>query len=145
MEMKEAASMKALKRYQGDMEELQTQHDELLRSKMAVSACLTTPNTTVSLSLSLQLESQLSDQLKEKSDLESRLEEEQDEVEQMVTKQRHHISQISGLQQQLTDTNFLVEELQESKHSLENKVLTPPAVATACVCALYRYLNWSRK
>ena len=35
--MKEAASMKALKRYQGDMEELQTQHDELLRSKMAVS------------------------------------------------------------------------------------------------------------
>lgn len=61
--------------------------------------------------------------MKEKSDLESRLEEEQDEVEQLVTKQRHHISQISGLQQQLTDANFLVEELQESKHSLENKVI----------------------
>ena len=67
--------------------------------------------------------------MKEKSDLESRLEEEQDEVEQLVTKQRHHISQISGLQQQLTDSNFLVEELQESKHSLENKVQYVPQPA----------------
>ena len=102
LELREIASVKSMKRLQGDMEELQIQHDDVIRSKIA-------------------LESQLNDLQKERSDLESRLEE-QDEVEQLVSKQRYHISQLNTVQQQLNDANYLVEELQESKHSQENKI-----------------------
>lgn len=54
-------------------------------------------------------------------------------MEQLVTKQRHYISQISTLQQQLSESNYQVEELQETKHSLETKVI---GQYRSCVCAL---------
>ena len=60
--------------------------------------------------------------MREKSDLETRLEEEQDEIEQLMSKQRHLVSQQGSLQSQLSDANFQIEELQDTKHSLENKV-----------------------
>ena len=59
---------------------------------------------------------------REKSDLESRVEEEQDEVEQLVTKQRHNISQLGNVQHQLAEANFKIEELDEEKQSMETKV-----------------------
>ena len=40
-------------------------------------------------------------------------------------KQQTHISQISAMQSQLTESNLQVEELQETKRSLESKVQFP--------------------
>lgn len=40
-------------------------------------------------------------------------------------KQQTHISQISAMQSQLTESNLQVEELQEIKRSLESKVQFP--------------------
>ena len=64
----------------------------------------------------------MSELQREKSDLESRLEEEQDEVEQLLAKQRQSISQLGNVQHQLSEANFKVEELEQDKQSLENKV-----------------------
>ena len=64
----------------------------------------------------------MSELQREKSDLESRLEEEQDEVEQLLAKQRHSISQLGNVQHQLSEANFKVEELEQDKQSFENKV-----------------------
>lgn len=65
-----------------------------------------------------------------KSDLEARLEEEQDEIEQLTGKQRHHISQITALQQQLTESSYEIEELQDTKQSSDNKVI----IDSLCCC-----------
>ena len=70
----------------------------------------------------LQLDSRVTELSREKSDLETRVEEEQDEIEELMGKQRTHISQISGMQSQLTESNLQVEELQEAKQTLESKV-----------------------
>ena len=68
-ELREATAVKAQKRLQSDMDELQAQYDEVSRLK-------------------IEIELQVTELQREKSDLESRLEEEQDEVEQLVAKQR---------------------------------------------------------
>ena len=57
-----------------------------------------------------------------KTELESRLEEDQDEIEELLEKQRLHISQSATLTSQLAEANFQVEELTETKDSLEAKV-----------------------
>lgn len=54
--------------------------------------------------------------------MESRIEEDQDEIEELLEKQRTHISQVSTVQSQLAEANFQVEELTETKASLESKV-----------------------
>ena len=78
-----------------------------------------------------QLESRVSDVSREKDDLESRIEEDQDEIEELLDKQRSHISQISSLQSQSTEANLQVQDLQETKLSLESKVV--------CVHVLFLY------
>lgn len=57
-----------------------------------------------------------------KDDLETRIEEDQDEIEELLEKQRTHISQTSSLQSQLAEVTFQVEELSEAKAGLESKV-----------------------
>lgn len=57
-----------------------------------------------------------------KEELESRIEEDQDEIEELLEKQRTHISQVSSIQSQLAEANFQVEDLSESKASMESKV-----------------------
>ena len=68
------------------------------------------------------METHVGELQREKCDLETRLEEEQDVVEQLTTKQRHSITQIGSLQQQLTEANFQIEDLQGTKQTLESKV-----------------------
>lgn len=68
------------------------------------------------------METHVSDLQREKGDLETRLEEEQDVVEQLTTKQRHSITQVGSLQQQLTEASFQIEDLQGTKQTLESKV-----------------------
>ena len=68
------------------------------------------------------METHVSDLQHEKGDLETRLEEEQDVVEQLTTKQRHSITQVGSLQQQLTEASFQIEDLQGTKQTLESKV-----------------------
>ena len=43
-------------------------------------------------------------------------------MEQLVAKQRQNISQLGNVQHQLTEANYKIEELEESKHTLETKV-----------------------
>ena len=54
--------------------------------------------------------------------MEARLEEEQDEIEELTGKQRQHISQIATIQQQLTESSYEIEELQDAKQASEKKV-----------------------
>ena len=70
-----------------------------------------------------QLDARVSEFSREKSDLESRVEEDQDEIDELLEKQRSHISQMSTLQSQLADANIQIEELQEHKLQLEGKVM----------------------
>lgn len=77
---------------------------------------------TCPLCLFPQLEARVSDLSREKNDLESRIEEDQDEIEELLDKQRSHISQISSVQSQITDATLQVTELQEVKQTLEGKV-----------------------
>ena len=70
----------------------------------------------------LQLDSRVTELSREKSDLETRVEEDQDEIEELMGKQRTHISQMSAMQSQLTEANLQVEELHEAKQALEAKV-----------------------
>ncbi len=70
----------------------------------------------------VQLDSRVSELSRDKSDLESRLEEDQDEIEELLEKQRSHITQTSFLQSQLTEAHTQVEELQEAKQHMEGKV-----------------------
>ena len=59
---------------------------------------------------------------REKNDLESRMEEDQDEIEELLEKQRSHISQTTSLQSQLTEANVQVDDLEDTKQTLEAKV-----------------------
>lgn len=59
---------------------------------------------------------------REKNDLESRMEEDQDEIEELLEKQRSHISQTTSLQTQLTEANMQVDDLEDTKQTLEAKV-----------------------
>ena len=64
-----------------------------------------------------------------KAELESRVEEDQFELDELLEKQRTHISQVASVQSQLTEANFQVEEMIEVKASLESKVRTLEAIA----------------
>lgn len=57
-----------------------------------------------------------------KAELETRVEEDQDEIEELLEKQRSHISHTSSLQTQLAEAQLQVEEMAETKASLESKV-----------------------
>ena len=57
-----------------------------------------------------------------KEELESRVEEDQDEIEELLEKQRSHISQTASLQSQLAEAQLQAEELSEVKVTLESKV-----------------------
>lgn len=70
----------------------------------------------------MQLDSRVSELSRAKADLETRIEEDQDEIEELLEKQRTHISQTSHLQKQVTDANLQIEELMEDKINLESKV-----------------------
>ncbi len=59
---------------------------------------------------------------REKDDLDSRIEEDQDEIEELLEKQRNHISLTTSLQKQLTEANIQIEELEDNKQTLEVKV-----------------------
>jgi uncharacterized coiled-coil DUF342 family protein len=65
----------------------------------------------------------VADVSRNKAELESRVEEDQEELELLLEKQRSHISQVASLQSQLTEANFQVEEMIETKASLESKVV----------------------
>ena len=54
--------------------------------------------------------------------MESRLEDDQDEIEELLEKQRAHISHTSSLQSQLNEATIQIGELEESKISLESRV-----------------------
>ena len=71
----------------------------------------------------------MSELTREKSDLESRVEEDQDEIDELLEKQRSHISQTSSFQSQITEANLQIDELEENNQNLEAKVKTP----TVCV------------
>ncbi len=79
-------------------------------------------NLCVCVCVCIQLDARVSELTRDKSDLESRVEEDQDEIEELLGKQRSHISQVSGIQAQLTEAHTQVEELQEAKQQLETKV-----------------------
>ena len=64
----------------------------------------------------------MSELSREKSDLDTRLEEDQDEIDDLLEKQRSHISQMSTLQSQLAEAHIQTEEVLEAKQQLENKV-----------------------
>ena len=64
----------------------------------------------------------MSDLSRTKAELESRVEEDQFELEELLEKQRSHISQVASIQSQLTESNYQVEEMIEAKASLESKV-----------------------
>ena len=85
------------------------------------------------------METHICDLQREKGDLETRLEEEQDVVEQLTTKQRQSITQIGSLQQQLTETNFQIEDLQGTKQMLESKVC--PSVRTFISLSIHLALS----
>jgi len=70
----------------------------------------------------MQLEGKVNDLSREKNDLESRVEEDQDEIDELLEKQRSHITQTTTLQAQITESNIQIEELEDSKQSLEAKV-----------------------
>ena len=69
-----------------------------------------------------QLENRVSDLIREKEDMEGRLEDDQDEIEELLEKQRAHISHTSSLQSQLNEATIQIGELEESKISLESRV-----------------------
>lgn len=71
----------------------------------------------------LQLEGRVSDLVREKEDMEARLEDDQDEIEELLEKQRAHISHTSSLQAQLNEATIQIGELEEGKISLESKVM----------------------
>ena len=77
-----------------------------------------------------QLENRVSELVREKEDMEGRLEDEQDEIEELLEKQRAHISHTSSLQTQLNEATIQIGELEESKISLESRV----GLCTVCVC-----------
>lgn len=54
--------------------------------------------------------------------MEGRLEDDQDEIEELLEKQRAHISHTSSLQSQLNEATIQIGELEESKISLESRV-----------------------
>ena len=78
-----------------------------------------------------QVERVMAEVSREKEELETRLEEDQDEMEDLLGKQRTHITQMSALQGQLGEARAEIEELQEAKVALENKVCV-------CVCVCER-------
>ena len=74
------------------------------------------------LSCLLQLEGRLNEVSRSKVELESRVEEDQDEIEELLEKQRSHISHAASIQTQLAEAQLLVEEMMEVKANLESKV-----------------------
>ena len=54
--------------------------------------------------------------------MEARLEDDQDEIEELLEKQRAHISHTSSLQAQLNEATIQIGELEEGKASLESRV-----------------------
>ncbi len=70
----------------------------------------------------VQLDSRVSELSRAKADLEARVEEDLDEVEELLEKQRLHISQMSSVQKQLAEANLQIEDLAEEKEGLETKV-----------------------
>lgn len=54
--------------------------------------------------------------------MEGRLEDDQDEIEELLEKQRAHISHTSSLQSQLNEATIQIGELEESKIALESRV-----------------------
>lgn len=70
----------------------------------------------------MQLDSRVTELSRVKEELELRVEEDQDEIDELLEKQRTHISQTSAIQGQLAEANFQVEELAEVKATLEAKV-----------------------
>lgn len=70
----------------------------------------------------MQLDLRVNELSRAKAELEGRIEEDQDEIEELLEKQRTHISQTSSLQKQLADANLHVEEVTEEKDNLEAKV-----------------------
>ena len=58
-----------------------------------------------------------------KSELLGRVEEDQDEIEELLEKQRSHLSQTSDLQAQLLEKQLHVEDMEEAKTILESKVI----------------------
>ena len=54
--------------------------------------------------------------------MEGRLEDDQDEIEELLEKQRAHISHTSSLQSQLNEATIQIGELEESKIALEGRV-----------------------
>ena len=69
-----------------------------------------------------QLENRVADLIREKEDMEGRLEDDQDEIEELLEKQRAHISHTSSLQSQLNEATIQIGELEESKITLESRV-----------------------
>lgn len=64
----------------------------------------------------------MSDLVREKEDLEARVEDDQDEIEELLEKQRAHISHTSALQAQLNEATIQIGELEEGKSALESRV-----------------------
>ena len=56
--------------------------------------------------------------------MEARLEDDQDEIEELLEKQRAHISHTSSLQTQLNEATIQIGELEEGKATLESRVCT---------------------
>ena len=56
--------------------------------------------------------------------MEARLEDDQDEIEELLEKQRAHISHTSSLQTQLNEATIQIGELEEGKATLESRVRT---------------------
>lgn len=70
--------------------------------------------------------------------MEGRLEDDQDELEELLEKQRAHISHTSSLQSQLNEATIQIGELEESKIALESRV------GLVCACLFVYHLLFGR-
>ncbi|XP_056140600.1 unconventional myosin-XVIIIa-like [Lampris incognitus] len=105
-----AASVKARKAMEIEIEDLHIQMDDIVKAKMS-------------------LEEQVSRLQREKNDLQSRMEEDQEDMNDMMKKHKaavaqstRDLSQISDLQAQLEEATKEKQEIQEKLHSLQSQL-----------------------
>ncbi|KAM9331737.1 unconventional myosin-XVIIIa-like [Pholidichthys leucotaenia] len=105
-----AASVKARKSIEIEMEDLHIQMEDIVKAKMA-------------------LEEQVSRLQREKNDLQSRMEEDQEDMNELMKKHKaavaqsaRDLSQISDLQAQLEEASKEKQEIQEKLHSLQSQL-----------------------
>uniref|UniRef100_I3J0Q8 Myosin XVIIIA n=1 Tax=Oreochromis niloticus TaxID=8128 RepID=I3J0Q8_ORENI len=105
-----AASVKARKSMELEIEDLHIQMEDMVKAKMS-------------------LEEQLSRLQREKNDLQSRMEEDQEDMNDLMKKHKaavaqsaRDLSQISDLQAQLEEATKEKQEIQEKLHSLQNQL-----------------------